>query len=354
MTLSINKLIIEDEALNYPLTEKIRNKLSQANIAILKKNDLDDYLTIHSDKNTLALRKQQSHFFHVCPGTKHYLCCGYYVLESGYNCPFNCSYCFLKFYQRQPSFIHFVNTEDLFKELNRISCSLTKGKLLRVGTGEYTDSLALDPYTDFSEEVINRLSPLKNIIFEFKTKSCQIDSVLKNPRVPDNIVFSWSMNPKSIIEKQELNTADLEERLNSALAIQKKGYLVGIHFDPIFYYANWEKDYRELIDFVFSTLDVNRIAWISLGIFRFQKDLSGYIYNENPYNPIIQNEFVTGKDGKNRLFLPIRLEIYKKMIQWIKNYNQELFIYLCMESFFIWKNLFQIKKLSMHKYIKSS
>ena len=68
------------------------------------------------------------------------------------------------------------------------------GQVVRLGTGEFTDSLALDPLTGFSTALAETLRAVPNVIVELKTKSRAIANLL---RLEDTgqLVVSWSLNP---------------------------------------------------------------------------------------------------------------------------------------------------------------
>ncbi|MBP7462003.1 MAG: DNA photolyase, partial [Candidatus Delongbacteria bacterium] len=253
----------------------------------------------------------------------------------------------LRFYLNNPDTFIYVNTDDLFRELAHIHTRLGPGRMIRVGTGEFTDSLALDAYTGFSDQVIEHVESMPQIIFELKTKSDQIGLLSRHPRVLPNLVIGWSLNPESVVHQQEPGTADLRQRLEAARILMRRGYKLALHFDPIFHYPDWEHDYQHLISLVFQYLDPRRIAWISLGIFRFQPDLRQKIFQQTPDNPIIYDEFIQGIDGKQRLHISIRYQIYRNMIQWLHRIDPRLFIYLCMESHYLWRELFEHAPQSM-------
>lgn len=331
------QIILTEKAQAYPLTQQMVDKLKPSKLEIVPALDLK---TIPYSAEQLILDVKKTHFFHKCPGTRHYLCCGYFILESSFNCPFKCQYCFLRFYLNNPHTIIYVNTNDLFAELDHIHSCLGPHHYIRVGTGEFTDSLALDAYTQFSTQVVQHLSDLPYIIFELKTKSDQVDLLYNNPSVPPNLVIGWSLNPEVIIRHQEPGTANLQQRLTAARKLMQRGYKLALHFDPIFYYSGWETDYQQVITTIFQSLNPGQIAWISLGIFRFQPELRQKIFQHTPENSIIYNEFIRGIDGKERLHISIRYSIYQKMIQWLHRIDPKLFIYLCMESHYLWRELF--------------
>ena len=81
-------------------------------------------------------------------------------------------------------------------------------------------------------------------------------------------MVSWSMNTDYIIQTEEHKTAS-SQRLVAIEKVVNAGYLVGLHFDPMIYYDNWELDYMRLLDSCYQVLPKDQIAWISIGSLRF-------------------------------------------------------------------------------------
>ena len=50
-------------------------------------------------RENLFLVNEKFDFFKPCPCTKNVVCCNYSILNMGYGCPYECSYCFLQGYQ---------------------------------------------------------------------------------------------------------------------------------------------------------------------------------------------------------------------------------------------------------------
>ncbi|MBP7461532.1 MAG: DNA photolyase, partial [Candidatus Delongbacteria bacterium] len=129
-------VILTERARSYPLTHQILDRLNPDQVKVISGLDLK---RLPYAPDQIILDVKQTRFFHKCPGTQHYLCCGYFILESSFNCPFHCQYCFLRFYLNNPHTIIYVNTDDLFRELAHIHTRLGPGRMIRVGTGEFTD-----------------------------------------------------------------------------------------------------------------------------------------------------------------------------------------------------------------------
>ena len=69
-----------------------------------------------------------------------------------------------------------------------------------MGTGEQTDSLSLDDISRYSEKLISFFNTCPHWLLEFKTKSHNVQNFEDRPH-KGNIVVSWSVNPKEIVEK---------------------------------------------------------------------------------------------------------------------------------------------------------
>ena len=209
---------------------------------------------------------------------------------------------------------------------------------MRIGTGEFSDSLMLDHITEYSLPIIEFFSKHKNALFEFKTKSSNIENLLK-AKHGGNIVASWSLNPQRIIDKNEFFTARLNERIKSAEKCIKAGYKAGFHFDPVIYFKEWKKEYANVIDLLFSRIKPRDIAWISIGTFRFKPELKPIIENRFPDNKILDEELLLGYDNKLRYPYGLRYNMYKFLLNALKRHSKKVPVYLCMEEISMWKDL---------------
>ena len=100
-----------------------------------------------------------------------------------------------------------ANLEEILENLGH-QISLRPGQLFRVGTGEHSDSLALDPYLRISPHLIRFFSNLPNAVLELKTKSDHVDHLLDLSH-GGKTVIAWSLNPEIVIEQEEHKTAVL-------------------------------------------------------------------------------------------------------------------------------------------------
>ena len=288
-------------------------------------------------KDTLYLLEHKGRFLKPCPGTPgtEYICCGYQILHVGTNCPLDCSYCILQGYFNQPGLRAFLNIEEgLDQVLEEIS---SRGsEILRLGTGEFTDSLALDHVLDWSGKILQRLSGIRNVSLELKTKTVEIRKVLKSG-AREGIILSWSLNSPFICGNEEKYAAPLKSRILAAKKCQEEGFVVGFHFDPMVYHEGWKEGYSRTIELLSKHIDPKRVVWISLGSFRYPPSLKSIILSRHPGTMIFQGEFVRAPDGKMRYFKPIRAELYRFMREKLEAWSPDLGLYLCMESRDVWE-----------------
>ncbi len=284
----------------------------------------------------IKFSEQKGKFVKHCPCTPGVVSCGYYNINLHTGCPFDCSYCILQVYLENPNPVFFTNINKLEEELVELS---TTTKYLRIGTGELSDSLALDHETNYSSKILAIFERFPEVIFEFKTKSNQVTNLLNYPKKLKNIVISWSLNPQEVIAREEKRTPDLESRLIAMKQVQDAGYKVGIHFDPLLLFKGWQESYKVLIAEIAQKINPASIAWWSLGALRFPYDLRKYIFKHKD-SRLFEGELVKGFDDKYRYFKPLRLELFLHIRDLIYSMvSNEAPLYLCMEDDEVWREV---------------
>jgi spore photoproduct lyase len=296
-----------------------------------------DNLTI--GKKHLFLCENKGTFFKPCPATTCYQCCDYQVLNIGMNCPIDCVYCILQAYLNKPWISAFVNIDKLFNELDQ-SLTAEPDRFFRIGTGEFSDSLALDNITGLSSKIVEYFAQRKNAVLELKTKSAAIDQ-LQHADHRGRTILSWSLNSPIIMKKEEIRSASFKERLEAASRAASWGYRLAFHFDPIIIHKDWKEGYSETIRQLFRKVPKESIAWISLGALRYLPSLKGIGTSRFPHSRIFYQEFVAGLDGKSRYFRAQRENLYQHIHEQLtKNISSDTCLYFCMESDEIWQKVF--------------
>lgn len=288
---------------------------------------------VKTGKEILFLTINRGNFIRKCPGTRCYTCCGYHILNIGTFCTMDCSYCILQTYFHPPILQFFVNYRDMLQELKTL---FSTKKLTRIGTGEFTDSLIWEHWSDLSRFLITNFSTQSSAVLELKTKTTAVER-LGRLRHNRKTIIAWSLNTDQIIQHEERRTAPLFARLKAAAKCESWGYPLAFHFDPMVIYDDCEKDYRQVVEALFSFISPANIVWISLGTFRFIPSLKPIIQKRFPKSKIIYGEFIPGIDGKMRYFKTLRIDLYRKIVSWIREIAPNLLVYLCMEDDETWK-----------------
>jgi spore photoproduct lyase len=289
-------------------------------------------------KEVVILKRFMGRLIQRCPGTPGMICCNYMVMNTGFNCLYDCAYCFLNTYLNSYGIVQFVNQGIAKSEAD----ALARRGVVRIGTGEFTDSLMFDQVTGTGESLIRSASRNENLFLELKTKSCNIEHLLSIP-CKGNTVLSWSLSTVRNIEMYEGGAAGLEQRILAAAAACRAGYLVAFHFDPIIVYPDWEREYTALLDRLFHAVEPERVAWISLGCFRHSPGFKEAVHGSSRGLSLTTEEMFPGPDGKFRYLKGIRIRAYRFMLDRIRSYGGDIFVYLCMESGSVWHSVFKVE-----------
>lgn len=291
-------------------------------------------------KRRLLFTRQRAPALQYCPaGTPGLVCCHYLVVDLVSNCPMECSYCFLQEYLvNNPTLKVFTNVEELLATVAAV-VDRHPQRHFRVGTGELSDSLALDPLLGFSRDLVPFFAARPNVLLELKTKSDCIEGLLDlDPK--DRVVVSWSLTPPDMVESEEHGTASFAARVQAARRVQAAGYKVGFHLDPLIEYPDWEAGYRETVSGMLAAVDVRRVAWISLGSLRLTPALRTTIRRRFPRTRVLSGEQVPCADGKWRTFQALRVRMYRTIISWIREAAPQVPLYMCMETAAVWEKVF--------------
>ena len=335
-------VLVEEEAAARPFTREILDRLPAAEVIEIPRPTSESLARLAETcepSRTLLLAHHRGRFFKPCPGTaESYRCCLYQILHLGLGCNIGCSYCVLQGYLNNPFITQFVNLEEAFLELDR---ELAKpGVFYRIGTGEFTDSLFMDPLTGLAPRLIAYFARCENAVLELKTKSVAIANLLDYPGEIGETIVSWSLNAPHISGREEGRAATLRERLKAAALCRDRGYRIGLHFDPLIDFPGWEEGYREIAALIFDHLREEDIIWISIGAFRFMPQVRDELRRNHPRSNLTSGEFICGLDGKQRYFSGRRRRLYRHLVEELRRHAPGVFIYFCMEDHCLWQETF--------------
>ncbi len=333
----ISKIYIDAEIQTNPYVAKFESGLGLKGVVVNDSAEVYRAVSsapepVQAAKEILFLTRNRGAFLKKCPGTKTYTCCDYMILHVGTFCTMDCSYCILQSYFHPPVLQFFLNHTEMLQQLQH---HFSLKKISRIGTGEFTDSLIWEYWTDFTTLLVPEFAQQAHSVLELKTKTVAVQN-LKNLRHNRKTILAWSLNTPEVIKNQERGTASLRARLETAAQMERRGYPLAFHFDPMVIYDGCDAAYCKVVDMIFEHVSPENVAWISLGSFRFMPALKQIIARRFPDSTIPYGEFITGLDGKMRYFKPLRIALYKKVAARIKMLAPQVLIYYCMEDDRVW------------------
>ena len=291
-------------------------------------------------KRTLHLTEKRGAALHMCASMnpREYLCCSVRVLEAVSNCPFDCTYCFLQSYLNDTTMRVVADVDALVAEV-RARVSAEPWRFWRIGTWELGDSLALDPMTGTTAELVRQFASVDNAVLELRTKSDRVAGLLDVDHRGHTVV-GWTVNPAEVVRREELGTASVERRVAAMAEVIAAGYPISLHFDPLIIHDGWEQGYTDLVEQIFAVVPSERIAWISLGALRFNPEMKKLIAANYPNSAITRPEMVLGNDGKVRYVKPLRLPLYHHLVDLLAAHGaRDCALYLCMERWDVWERV---------------
>ena len=336
-----DRVFMDADLEDTPEIRYLLSKLGKSPEIVEDSNPVYDLVNAQKDpisfaKKILYITQNRGAVIRECPGTSHYTCCDYTILHTGTFCTLDCSYCILQAYFHPPVLQYFAGLDKLNTALDQ---AFSRQKIMRIGTGEYTDSLIWEPVSMMPKFLVEKFAAQDKAVLELKTKTVNINSLLDLDH-NGKTILAWSVNTPEVIGSEEKGTAALKARLETAKKAAEKGYKIAFHFDPIILYDGCETEYEKVIRSIFSHVDPSNIVWISIGTFRFMPQLKSVIEARFPKSIIPYGEFILGLDNKMRYFKPLRIAIYQRLAALFKQIAPDVMVYFCMEDEEVWEKTF--------------
>ena len=303
-------------------------------------NRVKSSTTYSRGKHELMLMRYRGNWLRACPGTSQHVCCNLWTVNPGEGCPLDCTYCYLQSYlRRNPTLKIFTNIPEMLAAIEQRTQE-QPDRFFRIGTGEVIDSLVWDELTDLTHSLVPFFGRLPNGLLELKSKFDSVDNLVAlRDEHRGNTVVSWSVNAECVTDRDEAMTASLDRRLHAAQRVIEAGYRVGLHFDPLIHFDNWQDHYQQAIEKIFRAVDPKRVAWVSVSTLRYRKEMQQVMVERFPESKLPFGEQFLAKDDKLRYIQPIRFQLVNFAWQEIKRVAGNVPLYMCMESAAAWRQV---------------
>ncbi len=301
--------------------EEILQDLSTISGAISRHNNLEwieDYQkfrkdTMHREKQCVIFARKRGawlkpfHCYHQNHESR------YFSLDLAEGCRFDCVYCYLQSYLNNGALVIFVNRDGLEEELQSLA-----SEPVWISTGILTDSFLAEEHHPMIGWLSHRLPERSTL--ELRTKSANVE-ILNDPQISrQKLVIAWSLSPENVVTNYEYGTSSVAQRMDAAKRAGELGYRIAFHFDPVFHFDGWREAYGKLFSDL-QEFNSKKIAFLSIGLFRYMPDLGSIIRKRFPYHEILTEEFFPDKDGKYHYLRSIRKEMYAQFQEWLRTWN---------------------------------
>ncbi len=275
-------LYIENEAINYSTTQKIIQQFPKFQIIYIDnyKNIFDKTIPYYQE-NSIIIAKLKANALSKIP-LNYWHIDNWYFFKTSLNCIFDCSYCYLKWAFKNNIQVYFVNYEDIKKQIEKVidtspqpspsqereleqNHPLTpllardKTEQIRFYSSDYSDNLWANKINNFLEEFVPFFENFENTMMEIRSKSTNINDILKLWFVPKNTEFAFSLNPQELIEKYEHKTPSLDKRIEIINILINKWYKIWLRFLPLLEVNNYEQIYTDFVNKIKEKIDISKI-----------------------------------------------------------------------------------------------
>jgi spore photoproduct lyase len=270
---AFSHIYIEEEILNHPITKKILDqfpnseKIEIQNYKNIFNRSNQDFVQQKASMKLILAKKKDQFLYKGSENSNDFGNENFYYNTLILNCIYNCDYCFLQGMFPSGNIVIFVNQEDFFAETEKV----LQEKSMYLCISYETDLLAFEKITGFTEDWISFAKDKPNLKIEIRTKSLAFSRIAHLQPNP-NIILAYTISPEEIIKAYEKKTPTLNRRLESIQKAIEAGWSVRVCIDPILAVSNWKELYQGLLETIFEKISFDKIADLSLGTFRINKD----------------------------------------------------------------------------------
>ena len=235
----------EEKITNYELGRELLEKYNSVpkfiienhnNIEEMRKKNNKEFPYM---KRNLIIGTRKTHKF--VPNNK---ISNYLVPYTSSGCTAMCLYCYLVCNYNKCSYLRlFVNREEMLEKIIKTANESEEELVFEIGSN--SDLILENWITGNLKWTIENFNADKGYL-TFPTKFDMVDDIL-DLKGKEKVIIRMSVNPKEIVQKIEIGTSPLENRVKAINKLADSGYKVGILIAPVIFLDDWKKLYEELI-----------------------------------------------------------------------------------------------------------
>ena len=236
----------EEKAKEYELGKELLEKYKNVpkfvienhnNIEEMRKKENKEFPKM---KRNLIIGIRKTHKF--VPNNK---ISNYLVPYTSSGCIAMCLYCYLVCNYNKCAYLRiFVNREEMLNKIIKVSNESEEELVFEIGSN--SDLILENSITNNLRWTIENFKRAEKGYITFPTKFDMVDDIL-DAEGKEGVIIRMSVNPKEIIQKVEMGTSSLENRVKAINKLADAGYKVGILIAPVIFVENWQELYKELV-----------------------------------------------------------------------------------------------------------
>ena len=241
-----NYIYYEKAIENYPLGKKLLDIYKDVPKVIIENHNNIEELRTKSNSEFINLKRnliigvRKTHKF-----VENHKVSDYLVPYTSSGCTAMCLYCYLVCNYNKCSYLRlFVNREQMLEKIEKVANKEEKELTFEIGSN--SDLILENTITGNLDWTIEEFSKTNRGYLTFPTKFDMVDSIC-NIDHKGKIIVRMSVNPEIVINKIELGTSRLKNRIEAINKLKKAGYKIGILIAPVVFIENWKEEYENLI-----------------------------------------------------------------------------------------------------------
>jgi spore photoproduct lyase len=335
----LDRVVVSEEAAGRSDTQELLERIQSYGIPreeSLPDTDSDSInQTFRKEKETLYLRVNRGSFIKPWESPPSIVGRDEWCLTPVEGCPLDCSYCYLQDYLDRPLIQLFVNQGEMADHVRKFLDDPPSEPPHFFSLGELSDGLFLEPILRSVPKVWDVFRDAEAKI-EIRSKSHHVHGLAQEIEPHPSGVFTWTLSPSGMDQRNEMLTAPLEDRLAAMRHMLDEGFRVSARLDPILLEDNWFERYAGLLRTMDEYLDLEELTFLLLGVFRFPKGFDRTMEDRFTNREFLRDEFVEGPDGKLRYARGRRTDVYRKLGDLVREYGGDP--NLCMEPEYVWED----------------
>ncbi len=242
-----DKIFYEPAAIGYELGKFLKEKFSDVPWVEIENHNNIEQLRTNSNKEFIRMKRyliigiRKTHKY-----VPNHKVSDFLVPYTSSGCSAMCLYCYLVCNYNKCSYMRlFVNREQMMDKLLKKADSVPDDLTFEIGSN--SDLVLENTITGNLEWTIKKFAQSKKGFITFPTKFDMVEPFLTLDH-RGRIIVRMSVNPQFIIQKVEIGTSPLKNRIKALNKMCDAGYRVGLLIAPVILVDDWPALYSELIE----------------------------------------------------------------------------------------------------------